>query len=120
MSGRLEHQERGSHPGRGLQRPNENHETATAPPGGKKFTGIEDKLPTLNHGSGRNQPIEFLRIIGEYCAVRYHHVIANVFRSTPPAYGAEEEEPDCPLLAKPESPTQYEKTVIAGHRPIKK
>ena len=88
---------------------------ATAPPGGKKFSGIEEKLLTLNHGSGRDQPIEFLRIIGEYCAVRYHHVIANVFRSTPPAYGVEEEEPGYPVLAKPENPNQYEKTVIAGY-----
>ena len=48
MSGRLEHQERGSHPSRGNQRPNRNRETATAPPAGKKFSGIEDKLPTLN------------------------------------------------------------------------
>ena len=35
MSGRLEHQEGGSHPGRGRQRPNRNRETATAPPAGK-------------------------------------------------------------------------------------
>jgi hypothetical protein len=45
--------------------------------------------------------IEFLRITGQYCAVRYHHVIANVFRTTPPDYGEEEDEPDYPVLAKP-------------------
>jgi hypothetical protein len=61
MSGRSQHHERGSQPGRGHQRPM----TANAP-------------PALNHGSGRDQPIEFLRIIGEYCAVKYHHVITNV------------------------------------------
>ena len=115
MSGRFENPGRGSQPGRGHQRPVRIREPATAPSAGKKFSGLEDKLPTLNFGSGRDQPIEFLRIIGEHCAVKYHHVISNAFRSKPPAYGEEEEEPEYPVIARPEFPTQYEKTVIAGY-----
>jgi hypothetical protein len=115
MSGRAQNNERGSHPGRGYHRPSRGREVAKAPPGGNSFSGINKKLPTLNLGSGRDEPIEFLRIIGEYCAVNYHHVISDVFRTTPPAYGVEEEEPEYPQLAKPENPTQYEKTVIASY-----
>jgi hypothetical protein len=103
MSGRSQHHERGSHPGRGHQRPNINRVAANSPPGAKRFSGIDEKLPTLIYGSGRDQPIEFLRIIGEYCAVKYHHVIANVFRTTPPDYGEADEEHDYPARQTRES-----------------
>ena len=68
----------------------------------------------MHHGCGRDQPIEFLRIIGEYCAVKYHHIIANVFRSTTPDYCVENGEPIYPALENAEKPNQFEKTVIAG------
>ena len=47
--------------------------------------------------------------------MRYHHVIANVFRSTPPAYAEAEDVPSYPIMANAEKPTQFEKTVIAGY-----
>ena len=114
MPGRGHSDERGSHAGRGHDRPSKPREVAAAPPGGiKHFTGIEEKLPTLNLGSGKDKPLEFLRIMGEYCAIKYHHVISHAFRSTPPDYGDEDEEPTFPKLKNEEKPNQLEKTLIS-------
>jgi hypothetical protein len=63
-----------------------------------KFKGNDPTLPTLNYGAGpkENRPIEFLQLFGEYCAINYHECIALAFRTSPPAFGDEEPEPEMP------------------------
>ena len=52
----------------------------------------------MNYGAGpkENRPIEFLQLFGEYCAINYHECIALAFRTSPPAFGDEEPEPEMP------------------------
>jgi Zinc knuckle len=69
-----------------------------APAREAKFKGNDPTLPTLNYGAGPKEirPIEFLQLFGEYCAINYHECIALAFRTSPPAFGDEEPEPEMP------------------------
>lgn len=69
-----------------------------APKQEPKFKGGNPDLPCLNYGASfkENRPIEFLQLFGEHCAIHYKPCIAQAFWTSPPAYGAEEEEPAMP------------------------
>ena len=65
-----------------------------------KFKGGNPDLPCLNYGASlkENRPIEFLQLIGEHCAITYKACIAQAFWTSPPAFGAEDEEPVIPEI----------------------
>jgi Reverse transcriptase (RNA-dependent DNA polymerase) len=62
-----------------------------------RFTGLNPKLPILNYGSPKDmRAMEFLRLMGEHCAVTYKPSIAEAFCSLPPEYGETDEAPPYP------------------------
>ena len=76
--------------GRGHHRPIQGRDRHIyAPAGGtSKFVGLNPQLPTLDCGSSKNnKPVEFLRLLGEHCAVTLKASIAEAFLSIPPAFG---------------------------------
>ena len=81
--------------GRGRQSPSSTNTRVDREP---RLRGSDPDLPSLNFGaSGKeNKPIEFLQTMGEHVAIRYKPSICYAFWSTPPEFGAEEEEPEMP------------------------
>ena len=65
-----------------------------------KFKGGNPDLPCLNYGASlkENRPIEFLQLIGEHCAITYKACIAQAFWTSPPAFGAKDEESVIPEI----------------------
>lgn len=61
--------------------------------------GLDTTLPYLHYGgsSRDNRPIEFLKAIGEYCDVKMRPSIGPAFSSSPPAFGAYDDEPIVPV-----------------------
>ena len=88
--------------GRGHFRQNvRNSEHIYAPPGGtnKAFQGLNTKLPALDFGNAKSyKPVEFLREIGEHCAVTYQSTIADAFVSIPPCFSESDAEPTYPSI----------------------
>ena len=92
----------------------------TAPPASDalkseiKFKGRNDDLPYLNYGAApkENRPIEFLQLVGEYCAVNYKAQIAQAFWISPPVYGADEIEP---IMPDPIPNTNVGKSMLADY-----
>ena len=83
--------------GRGHFRPHgRNPETIYVPLGGisKAFQGLNSKLPEFDYGNTKSQkPVEFLREMGEHCAVTYQSTIADALASIPPCYSENEPKP---------------------------
>ena len=91
-SGRAPHG-RGRFQGRGR-----GNQTPSNRPYEAKFKGANPDLPALSYGGAAkdNRPIEFLRLIGEHCAMYYKASIAQVFWTNPPVYGAVDPAPVLP------------------------
>ena len=102
MSGRGQGGRNRNYGGRGPYRPHgRNPDTIHAPPGGigRAFQGLNPKLPALDFGNTKSQrPVEFLREIGEHCAVTYQSTIADAFVSIPPCFSESELEPTYPSI----------------------
>lgn len=92
----------------------------TAPPASDalkseiKFKGRNDDLPYLNYGAApkENRPIEFLQLVGEYCAVNYKAQIAQAFWTSPPVYGEDEIKP---IMPDPIPNTNVGKAMLADY-----
>ena len=92
----------------------------TAPPASDalksetKFKGSNPDLPYLNYGAApkENRPIEFLQLIGEYCAVNFKAPIAQAFWTSPPVYGVDEIEP---IMPDPIPNTNVGKAMLADY-----
>lgn len=99
MSGRgIERDPRGRRRWAGRGSPPPAREAREAHKTEAKFKGANPELPSLNYGASpkENGPIEFLQLMGEYCARTYKDGIAQAFWTTPPQFGEEEEEPIMP------------------------
>ena len=68
--------------------------TLRAPQG--KFLGANEQLPSLDYGTSECNTIRFLKLMGEYSAVNYKRIIAEVFYNVPPSYGEMNAEPEFP------------------------
>ena len=123
MSGRHRRNERNNNlPGRGHHRQLYNRDLIQAPSGGtsktsagiiSKFLGLNTELPTLDYGSlTNNKPVEFLRRLGEHCAVTYKAPISEAFLSVPPAYGDSPEGPEYPDIDPDADLTHVERSHI--------
>lgn len=115
MSGRHPRNQRNQNRGgRGHHRPNTPAPHIYAPKGGVlKITGLNKTLPVLDYGSAsNNKPVEFLRQIGEHCAVTFKATISDTFLSIPPNFGEAEEEPLYPGFDPDEELTHTERAQI--------
>ena len=81
--------------GRGRQSPPSTNPRVDREP---RFRGSSPDLPSLNFGASdkENKPIEFLQTMGEHVAINYKPSICYTFRSTPPEFRDEDEEPVLP------------------------
>jgi uncharacterized membrane protein YgcG len=84
-----------------------------------KFKGSNPDLPSLNYGASvrENRPIEFMQLIGEYCAINYKACIAQAFWTSPPEFGEEEAEP---IMPDPIANTNAGKAILAEYNNDKK
>ena len=92
----------------------------TAPPASDalksetKVKGSNPDLPSLNDEATpkENRPIEFLQLIGEYCATNFKAPIAQAFWTSPPVYGVDEIEP---IMPDPIPNTNVGKAMLADY-----